>query len=60
MNTTMSLFQKHEALLKDALNALTIRTYYSPYPELPAKNEPALVVMDNYIATVSCILYGKL
>lgn len=33
--------------------------YYSPYPELPAKNEPQLVEMENYMATISCILYAK-
>jgi len=52
MNTTMSLFQKHEALLKDALNALTIRTYYSPYPENPkAYAEDADALAKNWIST---------
>ncbi len=33
--------------------------YYSPYPEQPAKNKPALVEMQDYMATISCILYKK-
>jgi phenylacetic acid degradation protein paaN len=35
MNTAMNLFEKHQALLHDALEALNKRTYYSPYPENP-------------------------
>lgn len=35
MNTTMSLFEKHKATLEAAVKALSLRTYYSPYPESP-------------------------
>lgn len=35
MNTGNDLFAKHEATLKSALEALSVRNYYSPYPENP-------------------------
>jgi phenylacetic acid degradation protein paaN len=31
----MSLFSKHEALVKEAIEATSKRTYYTPYPEIP-------------------------
>ncbi|MBC7382359.1 MAG: phenylacetic acid degradation protein PaaN [Bacteroidia bacterium] len=31
----MSLFEKHKATLEAAVKALSLRTYYSPYPESP-------------------------
>ncbi len=35
MNTAMNLFEKHQSLLNDAIEALSKRAYYSPYPESP-------------------------
>ncbi len=35
MNTSNTLFEKHQATLHAALQALGSRTYYSPYPENP-------------------------
>lgn len=35
MTTAMSLFDKHEKVLKEAIEALHKRTYYTPYPEHP-------------------------
>ena len=31
----MNLFEKHQEVIKEALTALTERTYYTPYPESP-------------------------
>ncbi len=31
--------------------------YYSAYPEIAAENKPAYIVMDDYLATVSCVQY---
>jgi phenylacetic acid degradation protein paaN len=61
MNTTMSLFQKHEALLKDALNALNVRSYYSPYPENPkAYAEDADTLGKNWISATMNNNYSAL
>ncbi|MCB0734196.1 MAG: phenylacetic acid degradation protein PaaN [Flavobacteriales bacterium] len=35
MTQTANLIQKHEQILRDAVNALHERTFYSPYPEHP-------------------------
>jgi phenylacetic acid degradation protein paaN len=35
MNNSSTLFEKHRATLDAALDALKVRTYYSPYPENP-------------------------
>jgi phenylacetic acid degradation protein paaN len=35
MNNSSTLFEKHRATLDAALEALKVRTYYSPYPENP-------------------------
>jgi phenylacetic acid degradation protein paaN len=35
MNNSSTLFEKHRATLEAALEALKVRTYYSPYPENP-------------------------
>lgn len=35
MSSTMSLFDKHQALIKDATAATQNRSYYTPYPETP-------------------------
>lgn len=35
MNTAMNLFEKHQSLLNDAIEALSKRAYYSSYPESP-------------------------
>ena len=35
------------------------KTYYTSHPDLPAENKPALIVMDDYLATLSCIVYKK-
>ncbi len=35
MNTAKNLFEKHQSLLNDAIEALSKRAYYSPYPESP-------------------------
>jgi phenylacetic acid degradation protein paaN len=35
MNTSNTLFEKHQATLHAAMQALGSRTYYSPYPENP-------------------------
>jgi len=61
MNTTISLFQKHEALLKDALNALNVRSYYSPYPENPkAYAEDADTLGKNWISATMNNNYSAL
>ncbi|OYU95308.1 MAG: phenylacetic acid degradation protein PaaN [Bacteroidetes bacterium B1(2017)] len=54
----MTLFEKHQATLESALQALTVRTYYSPYPENPkaydseadgkAKNWISATMNSNY------------
>jgi hypothetical protein len=31
----MNLFEKHQAALNSAINALSARTYFTPYPENP-------------------------
>lgn len=57
----MSLFQKHEALLKDALNALNVRSYYSPYPENPkAYAEDADTLGKNWISATMNNNYSAL
>ncbi len=35
MNTTTSLFNKHEKLIRESTDALYSRGYYTPYPESP-------------------------
>jgi hypothetical protein len=60
MNTSNTLFEKHQATLHAALQALGSRTYYSPYPENPrayaedgdakAKTWISAVMNNNYTA----------
>jgi phenylacetic acid degradation protein paaN len=51
MNTSNTLFEKHRATLDAALHALTVRNYYSPYPENPrAYAEDADAMAKNWIS----------
>jgi phenylacetic acid degradation protein paaN len=53
MSSTMSLFNKHEALIKDAIAATEKRTYYTPYPESPkAYAEDSDAKAKAYISAV--------
>ncbi|MDZ4668928.1 MAG: phenylacetic acid degradation protein PaaN [bacterium] len=60
MNNSNTLFEKHRAILDAALAALSLRTYYSPYPESPrayaedadgkAKAWISAAMNNNYVA----------
>lgn len=53
MNASENLFTKHEQTLKDSLEALKNRTYYSPYPENPkAYAEDADQKAKAYISSI--------
>jgi phenylacetic acid degradation protein paaN len=53
MSSTMSLFNKHETLIKEAVAATETRNYYTPYPEMPkAYAEDADAKAKAYISAV--------
>jgi phenylacetic acid degradation protein paaN len=53
MSSTMSLFNKHETLIKEAVAATETRNYYTPYPEMPkAYTEDADAKAKAYISAV--------
>ncbi len=57
----MKLYQKHEATLQEAMQALSTRTYYTPYPENPkAYAEDADAAAKSWISAVMNNNYGAL
>src|SRR6478752_3489328 len=57
----MGLFNKHEALVNEAIAATTIRNYYTPYPEMPkAYAEDADAKAKAYISAVMNNNFGEL
>jgi phenylacetic acid degradation protein paaN len=53
MNTTSSLFEKHDNIVNSALTALHTRSYFTPYPENPkAYSEDGDSKGKNFISSV--------
>ena len=61
MNTTSSLFEKHDNIVNSALTALHTRCYFTPYPENPkAYNEDGDSKGKNFISSVMNNNFGEL